>query len=70
MVKEEINTFGLYTIIWDQCSEALQAKLEGTAEYSSYAPINCPLGLLKHIKQVSLKFKNVTYKPAAVDDAK
>jgi hypothetical protein len=63
------NKDSLYTIIWNQCSEALQAKLEGTPEYGTYAPLSCPIGLLKHIKQVSLKFENVTYKPAAVQDA-
>mmetsp|Transcript_14419 Transcript_14419/g.27117 ORF Transcript_14419/g.27117 Transcript_14419/m.27117 type:complete len:227 (-) Transcript_14419:11-691(-) len=65
----DTNKNSLYTIIWDQCSDALQAKLQGTSEYERYAPLSCPIALLKHIKQVSLKFENVTYKPASVQDA-
>lgn len=66
----DTNKNSLYTIIWDQCSEALQAKLQGTPEYGNYAPLSCPrIEVLKHIKQVSLKFENITYKPAAVQDA-
>jgi hypothetical protein len=65
------NKDGLYSIICGQCSEVLQDKLEDTKEYEDYAPISCPIGLLKHIsKQVSLKFENVTYHAAAADDAK
>mmetsp|Transcript_14399 Transcript_14399/g.27057 ORF Transcript_14399/g.27057 Transcript_14399/m.27057 type:complete len:316 (-) Transcript_14399:8-955(-) len=65
----DTNKHSLYTIIWEQCSEALQAKLEGSPDYDNYAPQSCPIGLLKHIKQVSLKFENVAYKPASVQDA-
>jgi hypothetical protein len=66
----EMNKNALYTIIWEQCSEALQAKIEGTTQYEDYAPISCPIGLLEHIKQASLQFENVTYTTAAVDNAK
>lgn len=66
----EANKDALYSIIWGQCSEALQAKLEGTDNFPNYDPIRCPIGLLKDIKQVSLKFENVTFKALAIDDAK
>lgn len=65
----ETNKDALYSIIWGQCSEALQAKLEATTNFPDYDPIRCPIGLLKDIKQVSLKFENVTFKAFAIDDA-
>jgi len=55
MVQYVTNKDSLYTIIWNQ--------------YCDCAPQNDPMDLLIHIKQVSLKFKNVMYKPAAVQDA-
>jgi hypothetical protein len=64
------NRDKLYTIIWGQCSEALQAKLKGTKAFKTYNPIKCPLSLLKDIKQLSLKFENVTFKAFAIYDAK
>lgn len=82
ILQQEVNSFvkrrdlyatnkdALYSIIWGQCSEALQAKLEGTSNFQNYEPIRCPIGLLKDIKQVSLKFENVTFKALAIDDAK
>lgn len=61
----------LYKIIWDQCSDAFQATLEGADEYQQYAPIICPIRLLNHYKYMSLKFENVTHHTtSAVDDAK
>lgn len=66
MEQYDVNKDSLYSIIWNQCSEALQAKLEGSPDYEDYAPTNCPIGPLKHIKQMCLKFENVMYKPAAV----
>jgi hypothetical protein len=64
------NRDKLYTIIWGQCSEALQAKLKGTKAFKVYNPVKCPLSLLKDIKQLSLKFENVTFKAFAIYDAK
>jgi hypothetical protein len=64
------NRDKLYTIIWGQCSEALQAKLKSTKAFKKYNPIKCPISLLKDIKMLSLKFENVTFKAFAIYDAK
>lgn len=64
------NRDKIFTITWGQCSEALQAKLKGTKAFRTYNPIKCPISLLKDIKQVSLKFENVTFKAFAIYDAK
>jgi hypothetical protein len=64
------NRDKLYTIVWGQCSESLQAKLKGTKAFAKYNPIKCPLSLLADIKQISLKFENVTFKAFAVYDAR
>jgi hypothetical protein len=64
------NRDKVYTIIWVQCSEALQAKLKGTGAYKKYNSIKCPISLLNDIKQVSLRFENVTFKAFAIYDAK
>jgi hypothetical protein len=64
------NRDKVFTIIWGQCSEALQAKLKGTKAFRTYNLIKCPLSLLKDIKQVALKFENVTFKAFAIYDAK
>jgi hypothetical protein len=56
MLQQQANIFmkqrALY--YWEQFSKALQAKLQGTPEYGDYAPLNFPIGALKHIKQVSV----------------
>jgi hypothetical protein len=82
ILQQEVNDFvkrrklyfenrdKVYTIVWGQCSEALQAKLKGTQAFRRYNPIKCPISLLKDIKQVSLKFENVTFKAFAIYDAK
>jgi ABC-type transport system involved in cytochrome bd biosynthesis, ATPase and permease components len=74
ILQQEVNDFvkrrklyyenrdKVYTIVWGQCSQALQAKLKGTVAFRTYNPIKCPISLLKDIKQVSLKFENVTFK--------
>lgn len=64
------NTDKVYTIIWGQCSDALQAKLKGSPSYKKYNPVKCPISLLNDIKQVSLRFENVTFKAFAIYDAK
>lgn len=82
ILQQEVNDFvkrrklyfenrdKVFTIIWGQCSEALQAKLKGTKAFRTYNPIKCPISLLSDIKQVSLKFENVTFKAFAIYDAK
>jgi hypothetical protein len=60
----------VYSIIWGQCSDALQEKLKGSPLYKNYNPIKCPISLLNDIKQVSLRFENVTFKVFAIYDAK
>lgn len=64
------NRDKVFTIVWGQCSEALQAKLKGTRAFRTYNPIKCPISLLKDIKQVALKFENVTFKAFAIYEAK
>jgi hypothetical protein len=63
------NQEKLYTIIWEQCSKSLQAKLTGTRAFAKYIPIKCPLSFLTDIKQISLKLENVNFKAFAIYDA-
>jgi hypothetical protein len=56
-------------VIWGQCSEALQAKLESLDEYEAMRDTSdCP-ELLKAIQGIMYKFESQRYVVVSLDDA-
>jgi hypothetical protein len=66
----EENISKLYNLVWGQCSDALQAKIESQPEFARIRDYPMEgIELLKLIKTVSFKFEPQVYKPLAIHDA-
>jgi hypothetical protein len=64
------NKCALYSIVWSQCSDAMQAKIKSTNRFSEMHDDNDSLSLLKVIKGVSYKFESQKNIYLALDNAK
>lgn len=51
------NKCALYSFIWGQCSENIQAKIKTTGNYKDMVAEDDSLQLLKAIKRISYKFE-------------
>jgi hypothetical protein len=70
--REEVledNITKLYNLIWGQCSDAMQAKVESLPEFAAIRGPMEGIGLLKLLKTIAFKFEPQVYKPLAIDDA-
>lgn len=67
-LEENIRT--LYSLIWGQCSEVMQAKLEAMPEYAVASNDNDGVELLKLVKTISFNFQSQKYLHQAVHEAK
>mmetsp|Transcript_36995 Transcript_36995/g.52267 ORF Transcript_36995/g.52267 Transcript_36995/m.52267 type:complete len:1117 (-) Transcript_36995:618-3968(-) len=65
MVLEE-GIQKLYSVVWGQCTDAMQARLEGIREHGAIAATLDGIGLLKEIKSVAFQFENQKYQPVSV----
>ena len=64
------NKCALYSIIWSQCSEAMQAKVKSATNYEDMHDDNDSLLLLAEIKGISYKFESQKNIYVALDMAK
>ena len=64
------NKCTLYSIIWSQCSEAMQAKVKSATNYEDMHDDNDSLLLLAEIKGISYKFESQKNIYVALDMAK
>lgn len=70
--KEILGTYmqNAYSLIYGQCSEGIQAKIESTPGQATVADKGDPIGLLKNIKTVMFQFQTTKYMPHAILDCK
>jgi hypothetical protein len=68
--QRDINIQTLYSLVWGQCTDAMQAKVEATSRFNTISANNDGIELLKTIKQVSYNFQSQKYLPHAVHEAK
>jgi len=66
----EDNKCALYSVIWNQCSEAMQAKVKSDDGYDEMYESSDSLELIKIIKGVAYKFESQKNIYLALDDAK
>ena len=60
----------IWEIIWDQCSKALQTKLESLKEFLNMAKENNCVDLLKEIKRLMYQHDGNDYTPLTIYNAK
>ena len=65
---ENKNT--MYSVIWSQCSKAMQAKIKATNNYEDILDNNDSLWLLEAIKGIAYKFESQKSIYVALDNAK
>jgi hypothetical protein len=65
----ENNIQKLYNLIWGQCSDPLQARLESMTEFTPIAQEMHGIELLKLIRSVAYHYEPQLFKPLAIDDA-
>jgi hypothetical protein len=66
----ENNKCALYTVIWSQCSEAMQAKVKSHDGYDAMYETSDSLALINVIKGIAYKFESQKNMYLALDDAK
>jgi hypothetical protein len=68
MLNDWINVkaTSLYSLVWGQCTDAMQAKVEATSTFNAIFASNDGIELLKTIKQVSFNFQSQKYPAHAV----
>jgi hypothetical protein len=66
----ENNKCALYTVIWSQCSEAMQAKAKSHDGYDTIYETSDNLTLINVIKGIAYKFESQKSMYLALDDAK
>jgi hypothetical protein len=59
----------LYNLIWGQCSDPLQARLESMSEFNKIGQDMNGIKLLQLIRSVAYHYEPQLYKPLAIDDA-
>ena len=66
----ETNVQSLFSLVWGQCTDAMQAKVEAAPTYSQVATDNSGIKLLKLIKDIAFNFASQKYLPQAIHEAK
>jgi len=56
----------LYSVVWGQCTDAMQARLEGIKDHAAVATSMNGIALLKEIKSVAFQFQNQKYQPVSL----
>jgi hypothetical protein len=73
-VKRELyfeeNMQTLYSLIWEQCSDVMQARVEALGDYDTMSKLGDLLALLKAIKPQAYNFQSQKNKANALHDAK
>jgi alkaline phosphatase len=73
-VKRELyfdeNMQTLYSLIWGQCSDVMQARVEASSDYDKMSESGDSLALLKAIKAQAYNFQSQKNKANALHDAK
>jgi hypothetical protein len=64
------NKCALYSVIWGQCSEAMQAKIKSDKLYDDMQEVDDSLTLIKMIKGIAYKFESQKNIYLALDNAK
>jgi hypothetical protein len=64
------NKCSMYSLIWGQCSESMQAKIKSTTGFESMRDNTDSLELLQTIKGIAYKFEAQDNIYMAMDDAK
>lgn len=64
------NKVALYSVVWGQCSEAMQTKVKTDPTYTSFHETSDSLLLIKTIKGIAYRFETKKNIYHAVDDAK
>jgi hypothetical protein len=64
------NLNALYSVVWEQCSETMRAKVKAVAKYKEKAEVNDCFWLLKQIKAITLKFDETKDKFMSLLDAR
>lgn len=67
--RHEENLQQLYSLAWGQCSEAVQAKLEGLPAYEDMCTAADGLSLMQAIKTISYNFETTKYQAHALYEA-
>ena len=65
----EANNGKLYSVVWEQCSQPMQAKLRAHQEFEGLERTNDGVGLLIAIKSVMHHFNNTTHPYASMHKA-
>ena len=60
----------VWEVVWDQCSKAMKAKLEGEAKFPEWMKTNDCVHLLKCIKKFMYQHDNSDYEPLSMFSAK
>jgi hypothetical protein len=68
--QRDTNIQTLYSLVWGQCTDAMQAKVKATANFNVISAANDGIELLKAIKQVAYNFQSQKYLPHAIHEAK
>jgi hypothetical protein len=66
----ESSIMTLYSLVWGQCTDAMQAKLEASPDYDETQEANDGIELLKLIKTIAFNFQSQKYLPHAIHEAK
>ena len=64
------NMEQIFALIWGQCTEALQAKLQGLDNFDELNTNSDALGLLKEMKAIAFNFQMHKYSHLALNEAK
>lgn len=68
IMKENIKA--LYSLVWGQCSDPMQAKLESLPGFQDVFDRSDGIDLIRLIKNVSFNFESQKYLPHAIHEAK
>ena len=60
----------LFSLVWGQCTDVMQSKVEASTTYKAIANSNDGIELLKLIKDIAFIFSSQKYLPHAIHDAK
>ena len=66
----QTNTNALFSLIWGQCTDSMQAKVEAAPTFEQVARDNDGIELLKLIKDIAFNFSSQKYLPQAIHEAK
>lgn len=70
LLNYESNVKTLFSLVWGQCTEALQAKVEADTNYNNMAKVpQDGIQLLKIIKDIAFDYQSQKYLAHAISDA-